>query len=95
MAVKNASGKIELMFKIVLFCLLGFSVILGSFLTGLAKNASDKTDEQTQYIENWTVTDEKGNSFKTGRVYKDNRAYSEDFTIVARLPDTIGADSVL
>ena len=65
----------------------------------LYHNANDKysrlPSDKPVFIEEWTVTDSKGESFKAGRVYKDKRMYTEDFTITSRLPDTTCNDSYL
>ena len=95
MVFKDTSGKIMLVFKIAFFCVFLFSLLTGVFLTGIVKDKSDKTISDIIYIESWTVFDETGNSFKTGRTYSDDRAYKEDFTIVTKLPDKIDLDRKL
>lgn len=70
-----------------------FAFILSSILFWLYCASKDKTGvAQTDgpvFIENWTVIDSDGNEMQAGRSYVDDRAYEEDFTIVATLPDGI------
>lgn len=95
MVDNKTSGKIKLIFKIVFFCVFAFSLLVGIYLTSLVKDKTENEGSVIDYIENWTVIDDAGNSIKTGRTYNDDRAYKEDFTIVTKLPDKIGIDCVL
>ncbi len=85
----------DLMLKIVFLCLFGFSLIIGLVLTNNAVRQSESSDDEIQYIDNWTVTDSAGKSFQVGKTYNDERALKEDFTIVSTLPENIGLESEL
>ena len=63
-----------LLFKIVFFCLFIFSLLMGIFLTNIVKNHSKDENVKIDYIESWTVIDEEGHSFETGRTYNSPRA---------------------
>ena len=95
MALSNINKTGRLFFKTVFFCLLIFSLLMGIFLTSIVKNRSEINAAKTDYIEHWTVIDQNGKTFETGRTYNDERAYHEDFIIVSRLPSAIWHDSVL
>lgn len=94
MAVNKASFTNSLFFKIMFFCLFGLTLIVGVVLTVNVRSLS-QSSERIDYIEEWTVTDSSGKSFDAGRTYDDKRAFSEEFTIVSKLPDNIGHDSIL
>ena len=95
MAFRKTSKINMLLFKIVFFCLFIFSLLMGIFLTNIVKNHSKDENVKIDYIESWTVIDEEGHSFETGRTYNSPRAYDENFTISAKLPDIIRPDSIL
>ena len=86
---------IKIVFKIVFLCLFGLSLLLGLYLTNIVRNLPDTQNYSLQYIEKWTVIDESGKSFETGRTYDDERAYTEDFITVSHLPDKLWNDSML
>ncbi len=92
---KSKSKSNMIFFKTIFYCLFIFSLIMGVLLTNIVKNNSKVSENKIDYIESWTVRDESGNSFETGRTYSDERAYSEDFIIISRLPDSIRRDSML
>ncbi len=48
-----------------------------------------------EYIEDWTVVDEAGNSFDVKGPYNDKRLYEESFNTYATLPDDLGSGYVL
>ena len=91
----KTSNKNMILFKTVFFCLFIFSLIMGILLMNIVKYNSQNDSNRIDYIESWTVTDQSGNSFETGRTYNDQRAYTEDFTIVSKLPEHIRPESVL
>lgn len=95
MTVNRSSEKSGLIFKIVFFCIFVFSLVLGMYLTIMERNVSNDHDVKIEYIDQWTVVDENGNGQRTGRMYVDERAYTEDFTIISRLPVKVRNDSVL
>lgn len=95
MVDSKKTEKSKVFFKFVFFCVLGFSIFLCIYLTMIMKNESQFNKDKTQYIENWTVIDQNGNSFETGRTYDDDRAYSEDFIIISKLPDDISNGNVM
>lgn len=70
-----------------------FSLIIGIVLSYNVKSISEAAS--VSFIENWTVIDQGGNSIETGRTYSDDRAYSEDFTIISRMPEITRPDSEL
>lgn len=82
-------------FKTAFFGVFAFSILLGAYLTRFINSTPGDGNIYMEYIDRWTVTDENGISFDTGREYSDERAYSEDFTIVSTLPDNIRHDSLL
>ncbi len=81
--------------KMVFLCLFVFSLIIGLVLSVIVSDSTSDADNEIQYIEKWTVIDSKGRSFEVGQSYDDERALNEDFTIVSRLPDNIGIESIL
>ena len=91
----KTSNKNMIFFKTVFFCLFIFSLIMGILLMNIVKYNSQNDSNRIDYIESWTVTDQSGNSFETGRTYNDQRAYTEDFTIVSKLSEHIRPESVL
>ena len=95
MSENKTIGKTGLVLRIVFFCIFGLSLFFGLYLSKNVISLSDKSDSELRYIETWTVIDEAGNSFQTGRSYDNDRAFTEDFTIVSRLPENIGINSVL
>lgn len=78
--------------KILFFCVFSFCIILS---IALIRHSRPESENQLNYIENWTVTDSSGERIQTGRKYMDKRALTEDFTITAHLPDTIRQGQVL
>lgn len=95
MGVDEATKIHTKIMKIVFFCVFCFSIILGILFTIRVKKASVASDDAIEYLENWTVIDEEGNSFEVGRSYDDKRAYSEKFTCVSKLPDDISDGKLL
>lgn len=84
--VVNKTSKIgSIVFKIIFFCVFSFSLIIGIVLSCNVNSISEAAS--VSFIENWTVIDQGGNSIETGRTYSDDRAYSEDFTIISRMPE--------
>ena len=86
--------KITTAIKILFYLSCAFCLMLVIYY-----NANDKwsrlPSDEPVFIEEWTVIDSKGESFKTGRTYKDKRLYTEDFTIISRIPDSTCDDSYL
>ena len=95
MDVSEASKRHSTFFKFVFFCVFGLSLMIGFYLTYVSMNISNDDDIKIQYIEKWTVTDSSGSKTEVGRTFNDDRAFSEEFTITAKLPDEISGDSVL
>lgn len=87
--------KSKIFFKIVFYCVLAFSIFVLVYLTTIMKNDSQFNKDTTQYIEQWTVIDQNGRSKRVGRTYDNDRAYSEDFTIVSKLPTDIKNGNVM
>lgn len=81
-------------FKIVLFCIIAFCLVIGSTITYSVVSTSVKKSK-IEFIDSWTVIDSSGKSFSTDRTFTDNRAYTEDFTIVSHLPPKINIESLL
>ena len=92
-ADKGAKG--TTVFKILFFTVFVFSLLLGAYLIKTLNNDYNEHNNAIKYIDNWTVTDSYGNSFEAGRTYNDERALSEDFTIISVLPDNIYNNSLL
>lgn len=82
-------------FKIILLCLMVLTVLLNVYLARSVKTLPNRNNVRIEYIESWTVIDEYGTSFETGRYYNNKRAYTETFTTISKLPDNILYDSVL
>ncbi|MBQ9041824.1 MAG: HD-GYP domain-containing protein [Eggerthellaceae bacterium] len=95
MAAGTQTDRRSTVFKVLFFCAFAFCVALCVYLTGLVNSATSDEAPNIDYIENWTIIDESGNSFEVGRTYEDPRAFEEDFTIVSKLPDEIALDSEL
>lgn len=57
MVVKRLSEKYNSFFKIVLFCMFAFSLLIGIFLTVSFNAASKNNASEIKYIEKWTVVD--------------------------------------
>ena len=70
-------------------------MIIGISLTIIVNNNSGTYNAKIEYIDHWTVTDQAGHTFETGRTYNDDRPFNEDFIIVSKLPSAIWYDSVL
>lgn len=51
--------------------------------------------EHVDYIEHWTVTDDHGRVFETGRYFRDTHYYEKPFTIEAVLPHNIADNSYM
>ncbi len=87
----------KLIRKIVKYIFYAF--LLSSIIFLFYYSSKDKTGvidiDEPVFIENWTVTDSKGNKFEVGRSYVDDRAYSEDFIIEATLPSDVEDNSYL
>lgn len=65
----------KILFFVLLVLGIGAFFFLKRYETGGGKSPAD----DYSYIDNWTVIDSNGNSFKVGRTYSDNRAFTEDF----------------
>ncbi len=89
---KNSKADIR---KISFYVLLVLAIGAFFFLKRYEVKDGDNYEKEYTYIDNWTVTDSQGNSFEVGRTYSDNRAFTEDFTVVSVLPDHIVHDSIL
>ncbi len=89
----NGKNKISgLILKIIFFLVFLSSIVV---LFCLINGSNPKTHYEVKYIENWTVTDSSGKSINTERSYTDERAFTEDFTISAKMPDKISPGEVL
>lgn len=94
MVEKKTSDIVRLVFGILFFCLVIFSIAVGLVLSYNVTHLPDH-NQKTEQLVNWTVTDKSGKSFKTNGIYFDNRFLSEDFTITTKLPEKIETGSVL
>lgn len=81
--------------KILFLLVAAFSLTIGLILSNNVKMLSTVKEYKFEYIDHWIVIDSEGNSFDTGRTYTNDRAYTEDFTITAKLPRHLYHDSVL
>lgn len=78
-------------------------LFIGIGLTGLCigvklimdMKALQQSSSKIEYLEKWTVTGETGESFETGRTYSNQRAYTEDFSIVSEMPKEIAPGDYL
>ena len=94
MVEKKTSDIVRLVFRILFFCLVIFSIAVGLVLSYNVTHLPDH-NQKTEQLVNWTVTDKSGKSFKTNGIYFDNRFLSEDFTINTKHPEKIETGSVL
>ena len=82
-------------FKTVFFCLFAICIIAYAYFCSLEARNGSAPDTQIEYIDNWTVVGNDGESFEVGRTYNDDRIFNENFTIISRLPDDIRPNSVV
>ena len=94
-SAKDTSKYSSLVFKLLFFGIMIFSLMVGINTTSIVKNATHDADAEILYIEKWTVYDSEGKSFTSGRSYTNKRAYKEDFTLISQLPDKIPGESLL
>lgn len=91
---KNEHNELILCIKTLFFIFIIVSMLIMAYYI-----ANDKLkvgwEDRFDYIEEWKVVDSEGNEFTTGRYFRDNRAYKEDFSIYATLPDDIKDGDVL
>ena len=80
--------------KIFFFVFLIFTIMFMVVYTIFDKRTAIKEDK-VRFIEKWTVIDPDGNTFETGRSFRDNKVYNGDFTIISKLPDHISDNDVL
>ncbi len=95
MTEKKTSDRVGTIFKIMFFVVCVFSLLTGLYLSEIVNDISNLNDPNIEYIDNWTVIDNDGKSFQVGSIYNDDRAYTEDFTIISRLPETLEPGSML
>ncbi|MCR5608336.1 MAG: HD domain-containing protein [Lachnospiraceae bacterium] len=91
----NTVVKHKYLFRTLYFCLFGLAIIIGIIFSIMVKNEYNDNDNIITYIENWTVIDKNLSSFEAGRSYSDKRAYTEDFTAIAKMPDKIKDGQIL
>ena len=94
MTEKKTSDRVGTIFKIMFFVVCVFSLLTGLYLSEIVNDISNLNDPNIEYIDNWTVIDNDGKSFQVGSIYNDDRAYTEDFTIISRLPETLEPGSM-
>ncbi len=87
--------KTELYEKLILIVKVFLFVSLSALIVGLiCFNAADRSDpivtKDPVFIEEWQVTDSKGNVFKAGRTYSNSDGTLGTFTMEAKLPRNIG-----
>ena len=90
---QQAIGK--LIFKVILFALIVLTGLLDLYLTSVVKELPDSNNAKIVFIDRWNVIDKDGESFDTGRLYNNSRAYTETFTTISKLPNHIWHDSML
>lgn len=86
--------KIQAVIKLSFYLFMGLSLVFFIIVSRMDKQGVTDIPDPV-YIENWTVIDSAGNKTEVGRTYVDDRAFSEDFTIVTTLPEGINDNSVL
>lgn len=74
--------------KIVLRVLYAFIVLVFIYY-GLIDKVAPLDNEPLRFIESWTVTDDYGNTFVTGRSYIADKKYEMGATVYSTLPDNI------
>ena len=90
----NAYGNIMYAAKIFFFLFLSFTILFMVVYSIFDKDSAIHRSE-CRFVENWTVVDAEGNTFETGRSFRDNKVYNGDFTITSKLPDNISDNQVL
>ena len=80
--------------KVFFFAFLLITVAFIITYSCLDKDSFIVNDKLT-YIEHWNVTDAEGNTFETGRSFRDNKKYNGSFSIESRLPDNISENEVI
>lgn len=91
----NKALKKEIVIKLLLFSVIICCAFVWNSLLGALRDGATDGDHYLKYIEQWTVTDQDGNSIEAYRVYNDERAMHEDFTISAVLPDDLPGGCLL
>ncbi len=86
--------KIQAVIKLSFYLFMGLAAAFYIIVCRMDKDSVTDIPNPV-YIENWTVIDSFGNRTEVGRTYVDDRAFTEDFTIVGRLPEGINDNSVL
>lgn len=89
MVVSKTAAANSFIFKIIFLCIFAISLLLGIVLTDHVRSVPGNRAVGVQYIDHWNVIDRNGQSFRVGRTYDDERAYTEDFTIVSQLPEKV------
>ena len=87
-ADKNIYDRLLFLGKVFFLAFLAITVAFIIVYSFLDEN-SFKVDEKITYIEHWIVNDGKGNTFEAGRSFRDNKRYTEAFSIESKLPDDI------
>ncbi len=79
-----------------LFLVFYFLLTIGFLVFYSAKNTNLTTPRsEIAYIENWTVTDDRGEVFETGRTYRDGRKIENEYVIESVLPEFVSDNMVL
>ncbi|MBO4846547.1 MAG: response regulator [Lachnospiraceae bacterium] len=80
--------------KAVFFAFLAFTFACIIYYHVMDKEKGVDIDEP-RFIEEWTVINDNGDTFKTGRELIENRRYKNPYTIIATLPEDIKDNEVL
>ena len=90
----NAYNNVMYASKIFFFMFLAFTIVFMVIYSIFDKESIIHRDER-RFIESWNVVDADGNTFETGRTFRDNKVYNGDFTVTSKLPDNIYNNQVL
>ena len=71
----NAYNNVMYASKIFFFMFLAFTIMFMVIYSIFDKESTIHRDER-RFIESWTVVDADGNTFETGRTFRDNKVYN-------------------
>ncbi|MBR4344901.1 MAG: response regulator [Lachnospiraceae bacterium] len=91
---KGFSEIIATSVKVLMGVLLTFNIFVLIYF-GIIDRADVWENEPISFIENWIVTDSKGNQFTTGRNFVSDEEIHEEFTIVSTLAQDIADNEYL
>ena len=79
----------------LILCFLVVSIAFVFIYYGAIKRSNPLDSEPVQHIEHWTVIDEDGNEYKTGRNYILKKEYDKGFTLYSTIPMDVADNEYL